>query len=64
MLEFCKKILTKVSFDRILFSKELNKAIKRLKQEELVSLKQWCMQQFGHVYEDIIQDSFRPVLSL
>ena len=62
MLEFCKKILTKVSFDRILFSKELKKAIHRLKKEELIQFKNWCVQQFGHVYGDIINESFRPVL--
>ena len=62
MLEFCKEILTKVSFDRILFRKELRKAIKWLQREELVQLKQWCMDTFGTNYKDIILASFRPIM--
>ena len=33
MLELCKEILTKVSFDRYLFQKELKKAIKWIKNQ-------------------------------
>jgi len=59
MLEFCKNILTKVSFDRILFRKELKKAISWLKtKEEKIQLREWCQNQFGSVYGDIISDSF------
>ena len=58
MLEFCKKILTKVSFDRLLFKKELKKAISRLSKEDIPALKNWCVQQFGTIYGDIIQESF------
>lgn len=54
MLEYCKTILSKVSFDRKLFEKELIKAIKRLVGEELVDLKQWCYDQFGHVYPGVL----------
>ncbi|MEZ4798759.1 MAG: hypothetical protein R2809_03060 [Flavobacteriales bacterium] len=63
MLDFCKEILVKVSFDRFLFRKELNKAIKRLKTEELKSLYQWCIDQFGSLYGDIIASSFRTGLA-
>ena len=62
MLEFCKEILTKVSFDRILFRKELKKAIKWLQREELIQLRQWCMDTFGGRYKDIILASFRPIM--
>ena len=41
MLEFCKKVLTNVSFDRMLFTKELQKAIKWVKKEELTALREW-----------------------
>jgi len=58
MLEFCKKVLTNVSFDRILFRKELKKAVKWLNREELGQLRQWCQNKFGHVYGDIIAESF------
>lgn len=64
MLEFCKKVLVKVSFDRILFTKELNKAIKWLKEKEDISqLREWCLQRFGSQYGDIIDQSFSPVLA-
>ena len=58
MLEFCKKVLMKVSFDRILFRKELQKAIKWVQKEELELLRAWCMSQFGYKYRDIIRTSF------
>lgn len=63
MLDFCKEILLKVSFDRFLFRKELNKAIKRLGADELRSFYQWCLDQFGSLYGDIIATSFRPGLA-
>ena len=34
MFEYTKEILLKVSFDRVLFRKELKKAVKWLKREE------------------------------
>ncbi|MDG1260861.1 MAG: hypothetical protein P8H59_10845 [Flavobacteriales bacterium] len=63
MLDFCKKILTKVSFDRMLFTKELSKAIKRLNKEELVNLRTWCNQRFGNIYGDVINESFTLALA-
>jgi hypothetical protein len=63
MLEFCKKVLTNVSFDRFLFKKELHKAIKWVKKDELKTLKEWCMKTFGYKYEDIILSSFQPVIA-
>ena len=63
MLEFCKSVLTKVSFDRLLFKKELQKAITWVKKEELVLLRDWCMRKFGYKYSDIISTSFQPVLA-
>jgi hypothetical protein len=62
MLELCKQVLTKVSFDRFLFRKELQKAIRWLTGEDLEKLKQWCIDQYGNTYSDIIISSFRPVM--
>lgn len=61
MLEFCKKVLTNVSFDRVLFTKELQKAIGWVNKEELKALKDWCINQFGARYGDVIQHSFQRV---
>ncbi|MEB8329515.1 hypothetical protein OO009_09105 [Flavobacteriaceae bacterium KMM 6897] len=44
MLEYTKTVLQKVSFDSMLFCKELEKAISRLLPVELEELKQWLRQ--------------------
>ena len=61
MLEFCKQILLKVSFDRELFKKELRKTIGLLKKDELVLLQVWCLANFGNEYGPIIQDVFSKI---
>lgn len=55
MLEFSKKILQKVSFDKFLFEKELRKALKWMKkEEEKLALKTWALATFGVAYSDVI----------
>jgi len=61
MYEFSKKILTKVSFDKALFKKELVKSKKWLKPRESLLLKAWCLATFGHMYRDVIIDSFERI---
>ncbi len=58
MLEYFKIILSKVSFDKRLFERELRKAIKSVLEEELNELKKWCYEQFGQVYGPIIDRQF------
>lgn len=58
MLEYFKTILSKVSFDRWLFEKELKKAIKSLVPEEIKRLRDWCYDQFGQIYESILNKCF------
>ena len=58
MLEYFKTILSKVSFSKHLFEKELRKAIKVLVEEELKELQRWCYRKFGHIYQSIIQKCF------
>ena len=50
MLEYCQRVLSKVSFDRHLFAKELAKSIKRLELSDVQRLRQWCQEQFGQRY--------------
>ena len=57
MLEYSKTILSKVSFDRALFDKELAKAI-QLIGEQLQELKNWCYQTFSHQYPLILHKHF------
>ncbi|MFN8154787.1 MAG: hypothetical protein U0Y08_10890 [Bacteroidia bacterium] len=59
MFEYSKEILTKVSFDRSLFAKELHKAITWLKKEERKMLMVWCLATFGNKYSDVIIQAFR-----
>ncbi len=58
MFEYTKQILTKVSFDKNLFRKELIKALRLLKKEERLLLKVWCVASFA-TYSDVIVDVFR-----
>lgn len=57
MLEFRKKILSKVSFDKDLFKKELKKSIKWMNKKELLHLKIWSLITFSQ-YKKIIIDVF------
>ena len=56
MLEMSKSVLKKVSFDKRLFRKELIKAKRWLRREEVVILKAWCLVAFAGVYDDIIME--------
>ena len=57
MLEYSKTILSKVSFDRSLFEKELTKAIRTV-GVELDALKQWCYNKYGHLYLSVLNKHF------
>ena len=57
MLEFSKKILSKVSFDKRLFRKELIKNIRWLNKNEIIKLKLWALATFSQ-YENIITEVF------
>lgn len=58
MFEYTKQILTKVSFDRSLFRKELIKALQLLQKDERRLLKIWCIATFAS-YSDVILQVFR-----
>ena len=58
MLEYIKTILIKVSFDIKLFEKELRKSLKMLVPQEMLELKEWCLQKFSEIYHRIINKVF------
>lgn len=58
MLNYVKTVLTKVSFDALLFEKELRKAIKMLIADEVKELKQWCYTRFGSEHGAILNRCF------
>jgi hypothetical protein len=60
MLEFSKKILQKVSFDKKLFRKELKKSTKWIAKHEMAALKIWALTSFTH-YKDTILEVFDQV---
>lgn len=62
MLELSKHILEKVSFDKSLFRKELIKAAKWLRPDEMLLLKVWCLSTFGAAYREVITEVFKSVV--
>ena len=58
MLNYVKTVLTKVSFDALLFEKELRKAIRVLLADEINDLKTWCYNRFGTQHEAILNRCF------
>ena len=54
MLEFSKKILNSVSFDKKLFKKELYKNIGWLDKKEVILLKIWALTTFTQYKKTIL----------
>ena len=60
MLEFTKKILSKVSFDQNLFKKELSKSARWLSKQEVLTLKIWALTTFSQ-YKNTILEVFDQI---
>ena len=60
MLEFSKKVLNKVSFDKILFKKELQKSLRWLSKTEMTHLKIWALATFSQ-YKGTILEVFDQI---
>ena len=58
MLDYVKLILSKVSFDAILFEKELRKAIDALVKHEVEELRDWCYNKFYDTHSSILNRYF------
>ena len=58
MLDYMKTILLKVSFNRVLFEKELRKALKMLVPAEVPDFRSWCYQQFARIYRRVLKRVF------
>jgi hypothetical protein len=61
MLDYVKMILTKVSFNKALFEKELRKALKMLLPAELPDFRTWCYQQFSRIYRRVLRRVFSEI---
>ncbi|MBM3452985.1 MAG: hypothetical protein FJX84_07565 [Bacteroidetes bacterium] len=59
MIDLAKKILQKVSFDPILFRKELIKSLLWIRDiDEFNRFKEWCQHEFGKKHPSILQEIF------
>lgn len=58
MLSFVQQVLTKVSFDKELFRKELKKGLKWISPGERAILLTWCIAHFGQSHQDVIKEVF------
>lgn len=58
MLNYFKTILSRVSFNAMLFEKELRKALRTLLAEEIAELRKWCYEQFRGEHEGILDRCF------
>ncbi len=58
MFEYAKIILPKVSFSKQLFRKELLKCVSWVEKEEVEDLRNWCFENFGEIYPDILEEVF------
>lgn len=62
MIEYAKVILPKVSFSRDLFRKELVKCAKWAENpNDLNELREWCDENFGDMYPEILNDVFSTI---
>lgn len=62
MLELSKNVLSKVSFDTVLFTKELMKSINWIQPSEKILLQVWCLATFGNIYKEEIIDIFSKAI--
>jgi len=61
MFELSKQILSKVSFDRSLFRKELAKSLNWIHPKEKTIFKMWVFTTFGSQYQEEIIDVFKSL---
>ena len=61
MLNYTKSLLQKISFDKLLFIKELKKSLTRLKEDEIINLKYWCLITFPNLYQNEIFESYQSI---
>jgi hypothetical protein len=59
ILDYVKLILEKVSFDKVLFEKELKKGLTQLSKIDILKLKKWCYDTFGSMYKTVLNKVFR-----
>ncbi len=61
MLDYVKMILLKVSFNKVLFEKELRKSLKILSPAEVPDFRVWCYRQFARIYRRVLGRVFGSI---
>ena len=64
MLDYVKTILLKVSFSKVLFEKELRKALRHVLPAELPDFRTWCYEQFSRLYWAVMNRIFAQHTSM
>jgi hypothetical protein len=64
MLEFCKTVLKRVSFDRQLFARELTKSFSWLPHDEALALKSWALATYSSKHTQLILTAFATAQAL
>ena len=64
MLEFCKTVLKRVSFDRQLFARELTKSFSWLPHDEALALKSWALATYSNKHTQLIMTAFATAQAL
>jgi len=63
MFEYTKTILRKVSFDSILFKRELEKAVMEMSEKERKNLCHWADTNFSETHADVLKEVFENELT-
>ncbi|RZK22245.1 MAG: hypothetical protein EOO56_09220 [Hymenobacter sp.] len=58
MLDYVKTILLKVSFSKMLFEKELRKALRHILPADFSDFKAWCYEQFARLHWTVMNRIF------
>ena len=61
MLDHQKVLLDQLSYDKILFRKEIIKSFRWLKSYEIIKLHNWLQNKYGDTHSDVINDVFEYI---
>lgn len=61
-IRYAKEVLTKVSFERSIFKRELEKFINIIQPEQHSEFKEWCIAKFSQDHQEVIQNAFKSQL--
>lgn len=57
-IRYAKEVLTKVSFEKNIFKRELSKFVKIINKEQHPELEEWCRSKFEQEHQESINSVF------